>query len=281
MRNMDIEHHFGLAAPPYRISPDPRFLYYSAQVREAIEKCKYMTRHRVGPLYLYGPIGSGKTTLLKQLASLFRDEKPYLVAYLISPNIKTANAFLRVIMEEFEVKTARAYAQSLRNFERFLLAQHRAGRVPLLLVDEAQNMNTDMLRLIHYLLNFETTKVKLLQIVLAGQEHLARRISQFKELASRMFPVSLTGMSPHDLSAMIEYRWLVAGGAAKPPFAPDALRAIFAHSKGLPRDAVKLCDESLGRITNPRAPSCHEPWRCWKWPRATIAPQPRHGGRTS
>ncbi len=241
---MDIEQHFGLSEPPFRMSPDPRFLYYSAQVKEAIEKCKYMTHHRVGPLYLYGPIGSGKTTLLKQLYNLFRDEKPYAVSHLISPNIKTSNAFLRVIMDEFGVKTARAYAESLRNFERFLLAQHKEGRVPLLLVDEAQNMNRDMLRLIHYLLNFETSKVKLLQIVLAGQDSLARQISRFRELASRMFPIPLTGMSPHDLASMIEYRWMVAGGQAS-PFSDSVDKVIFAYSKGLPRDAIKLCDECL------------------------------------
>src|SRR2546427_7615821 len=109
---MIIEEFFQLNEPPFRISPDPRFLYYSSQVKEAIEKCKYMTANRVGPLYLYGPIGSGKTTLLKQLSGLFKVQDSYTVAHLISPNIKTSNAFLRVIMDEFGVKTERAYAQS-------------------------------------------------------------------------------------------------------------------------------------------------------------------------
>lgn len=241
---MTVESFFQLNEPPFRISPDPRFLYYSSQVKEAVEKTKYMTANRVGPLYLYGPIGSGKTTLLKQLYGLFKAGDPYVVAHLISPNIKTSNAFLRVIMEEFGVKTERAYAQSLRNFERFLIAQYQAGRLPLLLVDEAQNMSRDMLRLVHYLLNFETNTAKLLQVVIAGQQELAARILRFPELASRMFPIALSGMSPSDLAAMIAYRWMVAGGAAV-PFDAAALEAVFAYSKGLPRDAVRLCDESL------------------------------------
>lgn len=241
---MSVEEHFSLNEPPYRVSPDPRFLYYSSQVKEAIEKCKYMTANRIGPLYLYGPIGSGKTTLLRQLSSQFKDQPAYTVAHLVSPNIKTANAFLRVIMDEFGVKTERAYAQSLRNLERFLIDQYKAGRQPLLLVDEAQNLTRDTLRLIHYLLNFETTTEKLLQIVLAGQQELADKILRFRELASRMFPIALSGMSPSDLAAMIEYRWMVAGGTA-PPFSPAAHEVLFSFSKGLPRDAVKLCDESL------------------------------------
>ena len=245
---MTVEEFFQLNEPPFRMSPDPRFLYYSNQVKEAVEKCKYMTANRVGPLYLYGPIGSGKTTLLRQLQSLFNEQPTYSVAHLISPNIKTSNAFLRVIMDEFGVKTERAYAQSLRNFEHFLLAEYKAGRLPLLLVDEAQNMNRDMLRLLHYLLNFETTSVKLLQIVLAGQQELADKILRFRELASRMFPISLSGMTPTDLAAMTEYRWMVAGGTAL-PFPDDAQAVIFARSRGLPRDAVKLCDEALRFLT--------------------------------
>lgn len=241
---MTVEEHFKLNEPPFRISPDPRFLYYSSQVKEAIEKCRYMSANRVGPLYLYGPIGSGKTTLLKQLYGMFRSGDPYVVAHLISPNIKTSNAFLRVIMDEFSVKTQRAYGQSLRNFERFLIEQYQAERMPLLLVDEAQNMSRDMLRLLHYLLNFETNTAKLLQIVIAGQQELATKILRFPELASRMFPIALSGMSPSDLTAMIEYRWMVAGGKNL-PYDEEALQVIFAYSKGLPRDAVKLCDECL------------------------------------
>jgi general secretion pathway protein A len=241
---MTIEEYFRINEPPFRISPDPRFLYYSSQVKEAIEKCRYMSEHRVGPLYLYGPIGSGKTTLLKQLSGMFKGDQRYVVAHLISPNIKTSNAFLRVILEEFGVKTERAYAQSLRNFERFLVESYQQQRQPILLVDEAQNMNRDMLRLVHYLLNFETATAKLLQVVVAGQQELAGRILRFPELASRMFPIALSGMSPSDLSAMIAYRWMVAGGTAM-PFNAAALDVIFAYSKGLPRDAVKLCDECL------------------------------------
>ena len=83
---MNVEEFFHLNEPSFRMSPDPRFLYYSAQVKEAVEKCKYMAKNRIGPLYLYGPIGSGKTTLLKQLYGLFLEQPDFVVANLISPS---------------------------------------------------------------------------------------------------------------------------------------------------------------------------------------------------
>lgn len=239
-----VNEHFGLNEDPFRLSPDPRFLYLSPQVQEALAKCRYMVEGRVGPLYIYGPIGSGKTSILKRLRQEFSDNDTFNVAQIISANTKTSNAFLRVIMDEFGVKTARAYDQSLKNFNQFLLDEYSDGRVPLLLVDEAQNMNLDTLRLIHYLLNFETSREKLLQIVLVGQDQLRARVTRYHELASRMFPIAMNAHSPTELRNMVEFRWTVAGGGES-PYDVRAYETIFRHSKGLPRDAVKICGESL------------------------------------
>jgi general secretion pathway protein A len=244
---MDILSYFHLTEHPFRISPDPRYLYFSDQVKEAIAKCEFMAKERIGPIYMYGPIGSGKTSLLRRLYDRLSQEERYTLALVISPNsIRRSNAFLRVVMEAFEVKTDRSYVQSLKNFETFLVKEHKAGRVPVLLVDEAQNMNSDTLKLIHYLLNFETATTKLIQIILVGQVELAGKILKFQELASRMFPIAINAMSAADLSAMITFRWMVAGGANN-PFTTDAeiYKVLYAYSKGLPRDAVKVCDEAL------------------------------------
>src|SRR5690348_6705716 len=118
-------------------------------------KCEFMAKERIGPIYIYGPIGSGKTSILRRIYDRLIGLDTYNVALLISPNIKSCNSFLRVIMESFGVKTERAYDQSLKNFETFLTTEYQAGRTPLLLIDEAQNMNRDTLKLLHYLLNFE------------------------------------------------------------------------------------------------------------------------------
>ncbi|MFL5697460.1 MAG: ExeA family protein [Ktedonobacteraceae bacterium] len=193
------------------MSPDPRFLYFSSQVKEALAKCEFMARDRVGPIYMYGPIGSGKTSLVRRLREKLSLDERYNVKLLITPNLKSSNAFLRLILETFDVKTERSYTASLNNLEKFLIQQYQNEKIPILLIDEAQYMNRDTLKLIHYLLNFETNTTKLLQIVLVGQEELGTKIIHYRELASRMFPIAMNAMSPDDLRDMITFRLTVAG----------------------------------------------------------------------
>src|SRR6059058_438491 len=203
--------YFGLNEHTFISTPDPRFLYFSSQVKEALAKCEFMARDRVGPIYMYGPIGSGKTSLVRRLKEKLSLDDTYNVKLLITPNLKSSNAFLRLILETFDVKTERSYTASLNNFEQYLVQQFKTGIVPVLLIDEAQYMSRDMLKLIHYLLNYETSKTKLLQIVLVGQEELGTKIMLYKELASRMFPIAMSAMSIDDLKEMISFRLKLAG----------------------------------------------------------------------
>src|SRR5579859_483750 len=246
---MDLLGYFRLDEEPFRLSPSPRFLYLNEQVKEATAKVQYMTTHRVAPLYMYGAIGSGKTSILRRLYEELGENESYTLRLLISPNIKAANSFLRAVMDAFEVPTDRAYERSLKRFEAFLIEQYKQNKVPTLFVDEAQNMTRDILKLIHYLLNFETSDVKLLQIVLTGQEELSDKVKKYKELASRMIPIAINPMSPVDLEAMLLFRWSVASGNKSAiPFTQEAVTEIFAYSKGLPRDAIKLSDEILPQV---------------------------------
>jgi general secretion pathway protein A len=152
-------------------------------------------------------------------------------------------------MDAFDVPSARSYDANLKLFEAFLVDQYKAETVPVLLLDEAQNANRDALRLIHYLLNFETATTKLLQVVLTGQEELATKILRYKELASRMFPIAINAMSSRDLEEMIRFRWMVAGGKEPPSVTGDRVyKTLYAYTKGLPRDAVKVCDEVLREL---------------------------------
>jgi general secretion pathway protein A len=246
---MDIDaivKYFGFNEHPFLSTPDPRFLYFSSQVKEALAKCEFMARDRVGPIYMYGPIGSGKTSLVRRLREKLSLDDHYNVKLLISPNLKSSNAFLRLILETFDVKTERAYTASLLNFETYLVQQFKDGKVPVLLIDEAQNMNRDTLKLIHYLLNFETNKTKLLQIVLVGQEEMGTKIIQYRELASRMFPIAMNAMSLEDLKEMISFRLAIAGHrSALFDEETEAYKTLYAYTKGLPRDAIKVCFEIL------------------------------------
>lgn len=245
---MDVLQHFHLNEQPFNIGPDPRYLYLSEQVKDALAKCEYMARERVGPVYISGPIGSGKTSILRRLLEKLSNDEQYQVNLLISPNIKSSNAFLRIIMDTFEVKTERAYDKSLRNLEQYLINAYQAGKIPVLLIDEAQNLTRDSLKLLHYLMNFETARFKLLQIVIAGQEELTTKVLRYRELASRMFPIAINATSITDLKEMLAFRWFVAGGKDL-PFEDDAYKVLFSYSKGLPRDIIRICDETLRDLT--------------------------------
>ncbi len=235
---------YGLKEPPFRISPDPRFLFLAPQHQEVLAKCQYMITGKVGPVYVYGPIGSGKTTIARRLYQQFADEPTYRVAMLSAPDLKSPNAFLRTVMDEFQVKTERAFDRSLANFSKFLLEEFKAGRTPILLVDEAQHLRRPILDLLKFLLNYETNTQKLIQIVLFGQNELAAHIARMPELKSRMFPSALAELSAENTIDMINWRFRTAGGDIV-PFTPQALVAIFRHSLGLPREVCRLCDLAL------------------------------------
>src|SRR3954471_5016222 len=110
---MNVLDYFALNEQPFRLGPDPRYLFYSGQVKEAIAKCEYMARNRVGPIYMYGPIGSGKTTILRRMMDKLGNDKSYNPAYVIAPNVRRANTFLKVIMDAFDVASARSYDTNL------------------------------------------------------------------------------------------------------------------------------------------------------------------------
>src|SRR5712692_1477658 len=120
-----IVKYFGFTEHPFISNPDPRFLFFSSQVKEALAKCEFMARDRIGPIYMYGPIGSGKTSLVRRLQEKLSLDQKYHVKLLISPNLKSSNAFLRLILETFDIKTERSYTASLANFEKFLVEQYQ------------------------------------------------------------------------------------------------------------------------------------------------------------
>jgi general secretion pathway protein A len=239
--------HFQLKEFPFLSSPDSRFLYLSDQVNETLQKCLYLISNRIGPLFCAGPIGTGKTTLAKRLhQQLENDTGKYIIAYLVIPPKITVNALLRMIMDEFEVKTERSYDGCLKNLATWLVQKHTEGIKPVVIMDEAQNLTPTNLKLLHFLLNYETDREKLVQLVLFGQSELANRIERFPELKSRMYPAGLAAFNRKDMEDMITFRWMVAGGKVL-PFSTHVLDELFRLTLGLPREIVKLCDLALLR----------------------------------
>src|SRR3712207_9123379 len=111
-----------------------------------------------------------------------------------------------MMMDEFRVKTARSYDGCLKHFAYWLVTQNAAGLKPIVILDEAQNLTPTHLRLLHFLLNYETDREKLLQLVLFGQNDLAQRIERFPELKSRMYPAALTALNWRDTESLISFR---------------------------------------------------------------------------
>lgn len=235
---------FGLTELPYRITPDPRFLWYSPRHTEAKLKIMHHITTKKGPIYLFADVGTGKTTIAKRIKDELSDDQTKRVVSVFAPNLKTSNAFLRFVMEEFGVKTDRNYARSLENFQAFLIEQYKAGVSPVLLIDEAQNMNRDTLKLIHHLFNFSTRTDFLIQVALFGQNELHQRIKAYPSLESRMTPAQLSPLDPAETKQMIEFRWKMAGGK-KPPFESEAVSEIYRYTSGNPRSICKLCDAVL------------------------------------
>src|SRR5438876_12173231 len=104
---MDLLGYFSLDEEPFRLSPSPRFLYLNDQVKQATAKVEYMTKHRTAPMYMYGAIGSGKTSILKRLYEALSEDEIYTLRLVIATNIKTANSFLRALLDAYAVPTDR------------------------------------------------------------------------------------------------------------------------------------------------------------------------------
>ena len=238
------EKYFELSEHPFKTTPDPRFLWYSPQHKEAREKILYYVNHSMGPLCLFADIGTGKTTLARRIMEELRTDDTKHVVYAFSPKLTTTNSFLRFIMDEFNVPTQRSYAGSLRSFERFLKDKHDQRISPVLLIDESQNMSRDMLLLIQHLFNFSTSTNFLLQMVLFSQPELKKKLKRLESLKSRMTPARLSAFTREQTEEMLKFRWQVANGKNF-PFMKDAVDEIHRISAGVPRYIVKLANESL------------------------------------
>jgi general secretion pathway protein A len=237
---------FGLAEEPFRMTADPRFLWYSEKHKEVKAKALHHIQSRKGPVYVFADVGTGKTSIAKRIHEELRDDQKKKVVFAFAANLKTSNAFLRFVMDQFEIKTDRNYARSLENFERWLIEQYRAGISPVLLIDEAQNLTGDMLKLVHHLFNFTTATEFLIQMALFGQNELHDRISRNDSLKSRMTPAQLSPIDLAETGQMIDYRWRTSGGD-KSPFHVAAVAEIYRITAGNPRSIVKLCDATLLR----------------------------------
>ena len=248
MDHLLYQTHFGLSQAPFNITPDPSFLYLSASHREGLAQLSYGIRARKGFVVLTGEVGTGKTTLIH---ALLNDLNGSAQTALIFSTIVSPADLLRSVCEEFGLVEPKRPLQDIHDYlvslNGFLLESYRKGENCALIIDESQNLSAEVLESIRLLSNFETSKDKLLQILLVGQPELAVRLNspELRQLKQRvMLRHHLRALSVQECCEYVSNRLKVAGGD-RSIFAPTALESIYSYSGGIPRIVNVLCDNAL------------------------------------
>jgi general secretion pathway protein A len=239
---------FGLNEKPFSITPDPRYLFMSERHGEALAHLVYGVTESGGFIQLTGEVGTGKTTIVRTLLqSRLPDNAD--VAVVLNPQL-SAIEFLETICEELGVAGVEDKSSSkalIDALNRYLLAAHAEGRRTIVLVDEAQNLARDVLEQVRLLTNLETSKQKLLQIILIGQPELRELLarSDLRQLAQRITGrYHLEPLTRDESALYIEHRLRVAGALGE-IFDSAAKREVFRLSQGVPRLINVICDRAL------------------------------------
>jgi len=239
---------FGLNEKPFAITPDPRYLYLSERHTEALAHLAYGISEAGGFIQLTGEVGTGKTTVLR---SLLQQLPPHCdVALILNPRVTPAE-FLLAICDELHVQVPAESAGSVKVLvdllTHFLLDAHGRNRRIVLMVDEAQNLDADVLEQVRLLTNLETATLKLLQIILIGQPELREVLArpELRQLAQRITGrYHLEALRKHETVAYLRHRLRIAG-STRDIFTTGAMRELHRLSGGVPRIVNVIADRAL------------------------------------
>jgi len=238
--------YYGLTEPPFNITPNPRFLFYSPKHREALNHMLYGIRDRKGFVQITGEVGAGKSTLCRALLGQLGNN--YATALILNP-ILDADQLMRAIALEFGLDVRGLdRLETLEEINLFLLRQVEEDREAVLIIDEAQNLTNDLLEQVRLLSNLETDDRKLLQIVLMGQPELRDRLNDpaLRQLRQRItVRYHLSPLKRGEVGQYVQHRLTVSGGKGSPRFTLAALWRVFCYSQGIPRLVNAVCDKCL------------------------------------
>jgi general secretion pathway protein A len=232
---------------PFNVNPDPRFLYLTKQIEEALTGLMYGIQTRKGFITLTGEVGTGKTTLINRLLDWLHHRNAR-TAFLFNSRMNS-NQLFDFILAEFDIPCeSKSKSQQLLKLNQWLLDRYRAGETVVLIIDEAQNLTYPVLEEIRLLTNLETSTEKLLQIVLSGQPELEEKLKlpQLRQLRQRiMLRCKTSPLTKEQSRDYISERLRIAGSSGQPIFSDQAIDAIHIYSLGIPRVINLLCEHSL------------------------------------
>jgi general secretion pathway protein A len=239
--------HFHLNEMPFSIAPDPRFLFMSERHREAMAHLLFGVGGEGGIVLLTGEVGAGKTTICRSLLDQLPENID--VAFIFNPRM-TVDELLQTICEEFHIEIAQD-SQGIKThidaLNARLLTSHAQGRRAILIIDEAQNLDSAVLEQLRLLTNLETSSRKLLQIFLIGQPELNDTLArpEMKQVSQRVIArYHLTRLSRLEVNAYVLHRLRISG--ASPLIFPEKLiNEIYRASSGVPRLINLICDRAL------------------------------------
>jgi general secretion pathway protein A len=238
---------FGLREGPFNVNPDPRYLFMTRQIQEALAGLTYGIQNRKGFILLTGEVGTGKTTLLNRLLDWLHGQR-VATAYIFNSRLEVDHLF-DFMMAEFEIPCkSREKSQVLMRLNQWLLDRYRAGETAVLIVDEAQNLSSEVLEEIRLLTNLETSTEKLLQIVLTGQPELEEKLKlpELRQLRQRITLRCRTApLTLEETFGYIAERLRIAGANGEPIFSKEAIQTVHTYSRGIPRVVNLLCEHAL------------------------------------
>src|SRR5580704_8496123 len=239
--------YFGLKESPFNVNPDPRYLFMTQQIQEALAGLTYGIQNRKGFILLTGEVGTGKTTLLNRLLDWLRGQR-VATAFIFNSRLEVNHLF-DFMMADFEIPyDSREKSHVLLKLNQWLLDRYRSGETAVLIVDEAQNLSAEVLEEIRLLTNLETSTEKLLQIVLTGQPELEEKLKvpELRQLRQRItLRCHTAALSLDETYGYIAERLRIAGATGEPIFSKEAIQTVHLYSRGIPRVVNLLCEHSM------------------------------------
>jgi general secretion pathway protein A len=238
--------YYNLLEQPFGVSPDTRFLYLNQMYREALASLWYGLKEERGFMALLAEPGMGKTTLLFQLLQRLRTTSARTV--FLFQTCCDSSDLIRYLLQDLGIHPAQDLASMHYQLNEALLREASAGRKFVLVIDEAQNLSEPVLESIRLLSDFETSRGKLLQIILAGQRRLINTLlkPETLQLTQRLSVAKvLDPLDSTEVAQYVRHRLGMAGHRGKPLFTPDALRAVAQQSGGVPRNINNICFSAM------------------------------------